>query len=132
MSEAEAGPSTRNPSTPKAPTVNLNANIETFERLKQKAALLPVGSTGKDNRRPKSINGQPLAAINIDTQAWNQSPTRGVFLPPLPEKSRLYEYKQIWRKNHTLSLGTTLSSKVLRIKELTYSQTAEVCAAIRN
>jgi hypothetical protein len=107
--EVEAGPSTKRLSTPQSPAIDLTANIKKFELSKHKANLSPAsGSKAEDHRRPRSINGQPLVWTDSDAPGWNQSPTRGAFPPPLPEKSKLYEYKKIWRKNYTLSLGTAI------------------------
>ena len=111
MSEVEADPSTNRPSTPKntaleSPAAKRNLNMEKFERITQgvRATLSPPSSSkGGDLRRPKSINGEHLRLFVNDTSGWNQSPTQGVFPP---RKTKLHEYNRIWRRNHTLSLGT--------------------------
>lgn len=111
MSEVEAGPSTRRPSTPKSPAIDLTANIERFEQLKQGfgATLSPATSSkGKEYRRPRSINGHALQWSNIDAQGWSESAPRDGFLPQPPKKTKLHEYNKTWRKNYTLSLGTTI------------------------
>ncbi len=111
MSEVEAGPSTNRPSTSKSPALESaaskrNSNIEKFERITQevRATLSPPSSSkGGDLQRPKSINGQHLRWFGNETSGWNQGPTQGVFPP---RKNKLHEYNRIWRRNHTLSLGT--------------------------
>jgi hypothetical protein len=69
MAEVEAGPSRQRPSTPRTHAID-PVNLESLEKLKQKANLSPItGSGGGDRRRPKSINGQPLALSDTDTQS---------------------------------------------------------------
>jgi hypothetical protein len=132
LSEVEAGPSTVHLSSPKSPAIDLTSNIKKFEQRKRKGDLSPAsGSRAGDHRRPRSINGHPLAWTPLDAPDWSQSPTRGVLPPPLPEKSKLFQYKKIWRKNYTLSLGRIIQVST-KLYKLTYSQMVEVCAAIHN
>lgn len=123
MSEPETSSSAARSSTPQTLTPSFVENIKKFERFKKESgAAISTTSTSRDEHsRPKSSNGQPLRWSGIETQGWNQSPTRSGFVPQFQRNGKFLEYSNIWRGSHTLSLdggGVRGYSQLIILKAL--------------